>query len=95
MVLLGFASVTCLSPIQGEINDSDLIGETVMSGLDAPTAMTFLGLEDMLVIEKNTGKVQRILDGEILEEPLLDVNVERRIGKGITWNCCIEKFNCW
>jgi aldose sugar dehydrogenase len=83
MVLLGFASVTCLSPIQGEINDSDLIGETVMSGLDAPTAMTFLGLEDMLVIEKNTGKVQRILDGEILEEPLLDVNVNGESERGL------------
>jgi aldose sugar dehydrogenase len=83
MVLLGFALATGLSPVQGEINDSDLIVETILSGLEAPTAMTFLGPEDMLVIEKNTGKVQRIVNGEMMGEPLLDLDVANQVERGL------------
>jgi aldose sugar dehydrogenase len=83
MILLGFALAISLPPVQGEINDSDLIVETVLSGLEAPTAMTFLGLEDMLVIEKDTGKVQRIVNGEMLEEPMLDLNVANQVERGL------------
>jgi glucose/arabinose dehydrogenase len=36
---------------------------TAASGLVTPTAMAFLGDGDMLVIEKNTGRVQRVVDG--------------------------------
>lgn len=49
--------------------------EDVFSGLDYPTGMAFLGPDDILVIEQDKGTVQRIVNGEILEEPLLDVNV--------------------
>jgi aldose sugar dehydrogenase len=37
--------------------------------------MAFLGLDDILVLEKDKGTVQRIVNGQILPEPLLDVNV--------------------
>jgi hypothetical protein len=37
--------------------------------------MAFLGPNDILVLEKNTGKVERIVNGVMLENPLLDVNV--------------------
>jgi hypothetical protein len=37
--------------------------------------MAFLGLDDILVLEKDKGTVQRIVNGQILLEPLLDVNV--------------------
>jgi glucose/arabinose dehydrogenase len=50
--------------------------ETIVDGLEHPTAMAFLGSRnDILVTEKDTGKVLRILDGHIQEPPLLDVAV--------------------
>ena len=45
------------------------------SGLDLPTTMAFLGDNDILVLEKDKGTVQRIVNGKMLPEPLLDVNV--------------------
>ena len=57
------------------INDPTLKVEEVVRGLDLPTTMAFLGPNDILVLEKNKGTVQRIINGKILPEPLLDVNV--------------------
>jgi glucose/arabinose dehydrogenase len=37
--------------------------------------MAFLGPNDILVTEKDTGDVRRIVNGVMLQEPLLDVNV--------------------
>jgi len=45
--------------------------------------MAFLGPDDMLVTEKNTGKVLRIVDGELAKEPLLQVNVANQIERGL------------
>jgi aldose sugar dehydrogenase len=57
------------------INDPILKVEEVVRGLDLPTTMAFLGPNDILVLEKDKGTVQRIVNGKILPEPLLDVNV--------------------
>jgi hypothetical protein len=57
------------------INDPNLTMETVATGLNRPTAMTFLGPDDILVLEKDSGTVQRIIDGELQEEPLIEVPV--------------------
>ena len=37
--------------------------------------MAFLGPNDILVLEKNSGNVLRIVDGHVLNKPLLHVNV--------------------
>src|SRR5215211_260503 len=60
---------------QPSINDPALKVEEVVRGLDLPTTMAFLGDNDILVLEKDKGTVQRIVNGKILPEPLLDVNV--------------------
>src|SRR5215208_4321432 len=57
------------------IGDPALKVEEVVRGLDLPTTMAFLGDNDILVLEKDKGTVQRIIDGKMLPEPLLDVNV--------------------
>jgi glucose/arabinose dehydrogenase len=49
--------------------------ETVAEGLEFPTTMAFLGPDDILVLEKEKGTVQRIINGMMSSEPLLDVNV--------------------
>lgn len=50
--------------------------EVVAEGLSLPITMAFLGPDDILVLEKENGTVRRILDGEVLPESLLDVNME-------------------
>jgi glucose/arabinose dehydrogenase len=57
------------------VSDSNLHVEEVVSGLELPTTMAFLGPNDILVLEKEKGTVQRIIDGRIQPGPLLDVNV--------------------
>src|ERR687889_1320625 len=57
------------------INDPNLKVELIVQGLDLPTTMAFLGDNDVLVLEKDKGTVQRIVNGKMLPEPLLDVNV--------------------
>ncbi len=65
------------------IKDPDLRVETIVSGLEFPTGMAFLGQNDVLIIEKDTGKVRRIINGEILNEPLLDVDVANEVERGL------------
>ena len=65
------------------LKDTTLGLELVSSSLKDPTSMAFIGPNDILITEKNTGTVQRILNGEILEEPLLDVNVNGEDERGL------------
>src|SRR4030095_3613563 len=45
------------------VRDPNLKIETVTEGLTLPTTMAFVGPDDILVLEKNKGTVQRIIDG--------------------------------
>jgi aldose sugar dehydrogenase len=42
-----------------------------------------LGPDDVLVLEKDTGTVRRIMGGNLLEEPVLDVNVANSVERGM------------
>lgn len=66
-----------------DITDSNLKSELITQGLKAPSAMAFLGPNDILVTEKDNGNVQRITNGEISEEPLLHVNVTKKDERGL------------
>jgi glucose/arabinose dehydrogenase len=61
------------------LSDNNLVAERVAGGLDSPTNFAFIGLNDILVLEKDNGTVLRILNGEVLPEPILDVNVANQI----------------
>src|SRR5262245_4812402 len=41
-----------------------------IGGLNQPTSMAFIGSNDLLVLEKATGKVQRVVNGSIQSTPL-------------------------
>src|SRR5262249_45919491 len=45
--------------------DPNLQVTTVVSGLDQPTSMAFLGPNDFLILEKASGKVQHVVNGAI------------------------------
>jgi glucose/arabinose dehydrogenase len=63
------------SPSGPNIIDPNLKAEMVFRGLAYPTDIAFLGSNDILVIEKDTGIVRRIVNNTMMKEPLLDVNV--------------------
>jgi glucose/arabinose dehydrogenase len=65
------------------ITDPTIKAEEVVRGLDLPTSMAFLGPDDILVLEKNKGTVKRIINGTMLPEPLLDVNVSTASERGM------------
>ena len=46
-----------------------------MSGLTFPTTMVFIGANDFLILEKDSGKVRRVTNGVLQPTPVLDVNV--------------------
>jgi glucose/arabinose dehydrogenase len=66
-----------------KLYDPNLKLETVIEGLESPTTMAFLDANDILVLEKNNGTVQRIIDGNNQDEPVLDLNVSRWTERGL------------
>ena len=69
--------------------DPKLKSELVYQGLELPTNMAFLGPDDILVLEKNKGTIERIVNGVKLGEPVLDLGVasgERLLGIAIQNN---------
>lgn len=76
------------------VNDPSLKLEIVYQGnytsglqelhqLSPVSKMTFLGFDDILLLNKNDGKVLRILNHTLLPEPLLDVNVSNKWERGL------------
>ena len=68
---------------QPVINDPNLEVQQVAEGLELPTSMAFLGSDDILVLEKDNGTVKRIVNGMIMPDPLLDVNVANKSERGM------------
>ncbi len=63
--------------------DPNLKVELIASGLKHPTSMAFLGNDDLLVLEKNNGTVKRIVNGNVVDKPILDLNVANKIERGL------------
>jgi glucose/arabinose dehydrogenase len=82
LVLAGFASNTPVLAAPS-LKDTNLRIDTVATGLSRPTSMAFLGLNDLLVLEENTGLVKRIKNNVVLSAPLLDLNVATNDERGL------------
>ena len=65
------------------INDTSLQVDLLFKGLQFPTSMAFLSQNDILVTEKNSGTIERIVNGEMMPKPLLHVNVDNRQESGL------------
>ncbi len=81
-MLLGWGS-----SLQGQTNlptlvDRNLQVRAVVRNLVEPTSMAFLGPNDFFVLERPTGKVQRIVDGA-LHSTVLDLNVNSASERGL------------
>jgi uncharacterized repeat protein (TIGR01451 family) len=62
--------------------DPNLSVKTVVSGLSQPTSMAFIGNNDFFVLEKNTGKVQRVTGGLVQNPAVLDLAVNSGSERG-------------
>jgi glucose/arabinose dehydrogenase len=51
--------------------------------LNQPTQVRFLGIADLLVTEKGTGRIQRIVNGSLLPAPVLDLDVCNENERGL------------
>jgi glucose/arabinose dehydrogenase len=65
------------------LSDPTLKIEIFATGLKEPTNMAFLDSGDALVLEKQNGTVRKIVNGSLLPEPLLDVNVANYDTRGM------------
>ena len=83
-----------LSPNGPSVKDDNLVVEKMTDGFDFPTSMAFLGPNDILVTEKETGKVMRIIDGQIQDTPVLDVSVANSI-RTRSIRYCSSKTTRW
>ena len=54
--------------------DPNLTVTTMVSGLNQPTSMAFLGPNDFLILEKATGKVKHVVNGVVSTVLTLPVN---------------------
>ena len=63
--------------------DPNLKVELVAQGLRTPTSVAFLGPNDILVLEKESGTVQRIVNGQMLPQPLLQVPLSTTSERGM------------
>lgn len=61
-------------PLKAQVSDNNFKVEEFVTGLSQPTQMAFIG-NDMLVLEKNQGKVRLVREGILQPEPVLDVEV--------------------
>src|SRR5437870_8215606 len=63
LTIIGGLAVAQTPPVPPSVVDPDLMVRTVVTGLVQPTTMAFIGPDDMLVLEKASGKVQRVSGG--------------------------------
>ncbi|HET9805327.1 MAG TPA: hypothetical protein VFP49_00305, partial [Nitrososphaeraceae archaeon] len=72
------------------LSDPRLKLELVTSGLDFPTTMAFLGPDDFLILEKS-GTVKRVTNGQVLDKPLLQIDVNVKDERGLLGIAVSEK----
>jgi len=79
MALLAQAGAFALNPT---LTDPSLQITTVISGVSQPTGMAFLGPNDFLLIEKATGQVKRVVNGQVAAV-VLDLPVNSNSERGL------------
>ena len=74
------------------LTDRDLRVELVARDFDFPTSIEFLGKDDFLLLEKNTGDIYRILNGNVTG-PLIHIDVSQKDERGLLGIAILENDN--
>lgn len=62
--------------------DPNLTVSTIVSGLNQPTSIAFLSANDFLILERTTGRVQRVING-VVQSTVLDLAVNNASERGL------------
>lgn len=81
VLVLGSATAPVRAQGGPAVVDPNLGVRTVVSGLVTPSTIAFLGPDDFLVAEKNTGRVKRVVDGT--PTTVLDLSVNSASERGL------------
>jgi len=83
--LLVAAFIFCPEPsfAAPTLRDPSLKVGEVVSGLSTPTTMAFIGADDILVLQKNDGRVRRVIGGALQPGPVLNVAVAFSSERGL------------
>jgi glucose/arabinose dehydrogenase len=93
-IVPGLKSILCAALVLGgnaglksqtnepRLVDANLSVRTITTNLDQPTSMAFLAANDLLVLEKASGRVQRIVNG-VLTDTVLDLPVNSASERGL------------
>src|SRR5215216_4050356 len=76
------ASIVAAQGTGPQMLDPSLNVRTVLSGLTTPTTMAFLSPSEFFVLEKNTGKVQYVVNG-VFHHTALDLAVNMFSERGL------------
>src|SRR5438105_3630936 len=71
-IALGLASPVGRAQSAPTVIDPALAVRTAVGGLSQPIGIAFIGAQDWLVIEKNTGQVKRVVNG-VVRSTVLDL----------------------
>jgi glucose/arabinose dehydrogenase len=82
LAVLAAALLPASAEAAPSVVDPDLAVRTAVSGLDQPISIAFLGRNDMLVLEKATGKVKRVVNGTV-HSTVLDLPVNSASERGL------------
>jgi hypothetical protein len=96
--IIVLATVLLASPQSPSAVDPNLAVRTVISGLDQPTTMAFVGPNDFLVLKKSTGRDLAVIrrgtgrDAGNLAEDCLECTMADvpGLGEGSKWSRCFE-----
>jgi glucose/arabinose dehydrogenase len=88
VILLALASPSFAQP---QMVDQNLQVRPVVSGLVTPTSMAFLSADDLLVLEKGSGQVKRVVNGAI-HSTVLDLPVNSASERGLLGIALHPKF---
>ena len=79
---LVFSAEAAAQTAMPTVTDPDLAVRTVVSGLNQPIAMAFLGPNEFFVTEKSTGRVKHVVDG-VVRSIVLDLPVNFASERGL------------
>jgi aldose sugar dehydrogenase len=85
------AFATAAPAQEPELVDPDLEVQAAVSGLNQPVSMAFIGKDDMFVLEKASGQVERVVDGEV-RDVVLDLAVNSASERGLLGIALHPKF---
>lgn len=82
--VLVFSILHCVPAFAAPLlRDSSLTVSPVVSGLNSPTNIAFIGTNDILILQKNDGRVLRSIAGTLQPNAVLDVNVDNASERGL------------